>query len=74
MNFQSEKGRDSLHLRRKRRGKSTLSNLVRSYAPDKGEIYFDGKKVALTPVLRHAGSGIQTIYQEHTLFPLLNCG
>jgi ribose transport system ATP-binding protein len=53
-------------------GKSTLIKMLSgAYTPDKGDIYFDGKKVALTP---HAAMemGIQTIYQEHTLFPLLN--
>jgi ribose transport system ATP-binding protein len=53
-------------------GKSTLIKMLSgAYAPDKGEIYFDGKKVTLTP---HAAMeiGIQTIYQEHTLFPLLS--
>ena len=53
-------------------GKSTLIKMLSgAYAPDKGEIYFDGKKVTLTP---HSAMqiGIQTIYQEHTLFPLLS--
>src|SRR5450759_1159316 len=53
-------------------GKSTLIKMLSgAYTPDKGEIYFDGSKVALTP---HSAMqiGIQTIYQEHTLFPLMN--
>jgi ribose transport system ATP-binding protein len=53
-------------------GKSTLIKMLSgAYAPDKGEIYFDGKKVDLTP---HSAMqiGIQTIYQEHTFFPLMN--
>ena len=53
-------------------GKSTLIKMLSgAYTPDKGEIYFDGKKVTLTP---HSAMqiGIQTIYQEHTLFPLMN--
>ena len=53
-------------------GKSTLIKMLSgAYTPDKGDIYFDGKKVVLTP---HSAMqiGIQTIYQEHTLFPLLN--
>ncbi len=53
-------------------GKSTLIKMLSgAYAPDKGEIYFDGKKVALTPYSAME-IGIQTIYQEHTLFPLLS--
>jgi len=54
-------------------GKSTLIKMLSgAHAPDRGEIYFDGKKVEdLTP--RSAMEmGIQTIYQEHNLFPLLN--
>ncbi len=53
-------------------GKSTLIKMLSgAYTPDKGDIYFDGKKVALTPYSAMQ-IGIQTIYQEHTLFPLLN--
>ena len=53
-------------------GKSTLIKMLSgAYAPDKGEIYFNGTQVMLTP---HSAMqiGIQTIYQEHTLFPLLS--
>jgi ABC-type sugar transport system ATPase subunit len=53
-------------------GKSTLIKMLSgAYAPDRGAIYFDGKRVSLTP---HSAMeiGIQTIYQEHTLFPLLS--
>jgi ABC-type sugar transport system ATPase subunit len=53
-------------------GKSTLIKMLSgAYSPDKGDIFFDGKKVTLTP---HSAMqiGIQTIYQEHTLFPLMN--
>ena len=54
-------------------GKSTLIKLVSgSYQPDVGsEIYFDGKKVTLTP-LGAMDLGIQCIYQEHTIFPPLS--
>ena len=53
-------------------GKSTLIKMLSgAYTPDKGDIYFDGKKVVLTPYSAMQ-IGIQTIYQEHTLFPLLN--
>jgi ribose transport system ATP-binding protein len=54
-------------------GKSTLIKMLSgAHAPDKGTITFDGKRVeGLTP--RSAmRMGIQTIYQEHNLFPLLN--
>ena len=53
-------------------GKSTLIKMLSgAYASDAGEIIFDGKKVeSLTP--RTAMKlGIQTIYQEHALYPLL---
>lgn len=53
-------------------GKSTLIKMLSgAYAPDRGDIYFDGKRVTLTP---HSAMqiGIQTIYQEHTLFPLMS--
>jgi ribose transport system ATP-binding protein len=53
-------------------GKSTLIKMLSgAYTPDKGTIYFDGKEVALTPYSAMQ-IGIQTIYQEHTLFPLMN--
>ena len=53
-------------------GKSTLIKMLSgAYSPDKGEIFFDGKKVVLTPYSAMQ-IGIQTIYQEHTLFPLMS--
>ncbi len=53
-------------------GKSTLIKILSgAYAPDAGDILLDGRRVGpLTP--RTAMSlGIQTIYQEHALYPLL---
>jgi ribose transport system ATP-binding protein len=54
-------------------GKSTLIKMLSgAYTPDAGEIYFNGGKLgSLTP---HSAlqMGIQTIYQEHNLFPLLS--
>ncbi len=53
-------------------GKSTLIKMLSgAYTPDRGAILFDGRPVSLTP---HSAMqfGIQTIYQEHTLFPLLD--
>ncbi|MDK2896036.1 MAG: inositol transport system ATP-binding protein [Candidatus Atribacteria bacterium] len=54
-------------------GKTTLIKILSgAYAPDEGVIYFEGKKLdRLNPHLAIA-LGIQTIYQEHTLFPLLS--
>jgi len=53
-------------------GKSTLIKMLSgAYTPDEGTIFFDGEKVThMTP---HSAMqiGIQTIYQEHTLFPYL---
>lgn len=54
-------------------GKSTLIKILSgAHAPDHGgHIYFDGKQVNLTP--HYAMSlGIQTIYQEHIVFPHLS--
>jgi ribose transport system ATP-binding protein len=54
-------------------GKSTLIKILSgAHSPDKGTIFFEGEKVQnLTP---HSAMsmGIQTIYQEHNLFPLLS--
>jgi len=54
-------------------GKTTLIKILSgAYTPDEGAIYFEGKKLdRLTPRLA-MNLGIQTIYQEHTLFPLLS--
>ncbi len=54
-------------------GKSTLIKIISgAYQPDPGgEITFEGKKVSFTP--RQAlDAGIQTIYQEHNVFPMLS--
>src|SRR6202451_2917095 len=55
------------------RGKSTLIKILsRAYQPDEGgEIVIDGRKVVLNPHLAMR-MGIQTIYQEHTIFENLN--
>ena len=54
-------------------GKSTLIKIIAgAYQPDEGgEIVFEGKPVTLTPQLA-MDLGIQTIYQEHTIFPPLS--
>jgi ABC-type sugar transport system ATPase subunit len=54
-------------------GKSTLIKILSgAYQPDEGgEIIFDGRKVVLNPHLAMQ-LGIQTIYQEHTIFENLN--
>ena len=54
-------------------GKSTLIKILSgAYQPDEGgEIIFDGRKVVLNPHLAMR-LGIQTIYQEHTVFENLN--
>ncbi|MDR3363460.1 MAG: sugar ABC transporter ATP-binding protein [Clostridiales Family XIII bacterium] len=50
-------------------GKSTLIKIISgAYQPDDGgEIFFEGQKVALSP-LGAMDLGIQCIYQEHTIF------
>jgi ABC-type sugar transport system ATPase subunit len=54
-------------------GKSTLIKILSgAYQPDEGgEIFFDGRKVVLNPHLAMR-MGIQTIYQEHTVFENLS--
>src|ERR1700722_11052629 len=54
-------------------GKSTLIKILSgAYQPDEGgEILFEGRKVVLNPHLA-MDLGIQTIYQEHTVFENLN--
>jgi ABC-type sugar transport system ATPase subunit len=53
-------------------GKSTLIKVLSgAHQPDAGAIYFEGRKVALTPHLALA-LGIQTIYQEHIVFDSLS--
>lgn len=54
-------------------GKSTLIKILSgAYTPDSGEIYFDGNKIDIANPRAAMLKGIQTIYQEHTLFPLLS--
>ncbi len=54
-------------------GKSTLIKIISgAYQPDAdGTIYFEGKPVKLDPFLAMK-LGIQTIYQEHTIFAPLS--
>jgi len=54
-------------------GKSTLIKILSgAYQPDEGgQIIFEGKTVRLSPHLA-ISMGIQTIYQEHTVFKHLN--
>jgi len=54
-------------------GKSTLIKILSgAYQPDEGGvIMFEGKKVTLNPHIA-ISMGIQTIYQEHTVFRHLN--
>ena len=53
-------------------GKSTLIKMLSgAHAPDSGEIIFEGKNVGkLTPRVAME-MGVQTIYQEHNLYPYL---
>ena len=54
-------------------GKSTLIKILSgAYQPDEGGvIMFEGKKVTLNPHIA-ISMGIQTIYQEHTVFKHLS--
>ena len=53
-------------------GKSTLIKMLSgAHAPDSGEIFFEGNKVEGLSPRAAMKMGIQTIYQEHNLFPML---
>ena len=53
-------------------GKSTLIKILSgAYATDGGEIIVDGKKIDMITPRSAMKLGIQTIYQEHALYPLL---
>jgi len=53
-------------------GKSTLIKILSgAYQPDGGTIYFEGKEIHHLNPRRAMEIGIQTIYQEHNMFPLL---
>ena len=54
-------------------GKSTLIKMFSgAHTPDDGDIYLDGKLVKIPDPRSAMQLGIQTIYQEHTLFPFLS--
>ena len=54
-------------------GKSTLIKILSgAYTPEHGEIYLDGNRTSIPNPRAAMQLGIQTIYQEHTLFPLLS--
>jgi ribose transport system ATP-binding protein len=54
-------------------GKSTLIKMFSgAHTPDDGDIYLDGELVKIPDPRSAMQLGIQTIYQEHTLFPFLS--
>jgi len=54
-------------------GKSTLIKMFSgAHTPDEGEIYLDGRLTSIPSPRAAMQIGIQTIYQEHTLFPHLS--
>jgi ABC-type sugar transport system ATPase subunit len=54
-------------------GKSTLIKILSgAYVPDKGVIALDGENLENNTPRLAMKKGVQTIYQEHNLFPLLN--
>jgi ABC-type sugar transport system ATPase subunit len=54
-------------------GKSTLIKILSgAYVPDKGVITLDGENLENNTPRLAMKKGVQTIYQEHNLFPLLN--
>lgn len=53
-------------------GKSTLIKMLSgAHAPDSGEIIFEGRNVGRLTPRSAMEMGVQTIYQEHNLFPYL---
>ena len=54
-------------------GKSTLIKILSgSHAPDRGEIYFQGRKVKLTSTRVAMDLGIETIYQHTAMVPQMS--
>ena len=54
-------------------GKSTLIKvLVGLHQPDKGEVYFEGKKVFFSSPKDARNYGIETVYQDLALIPLMS--
>lgn len=54
-------------------GKSTLIKvLVGLHQPDKGEVYFEGKKVSFSSPRDARNYGIETVYQDLALIPLMS--
>jgi monosaccharide-transporting ATPase len=54
-------------------GKSTMIKVVTGvYAPDEGQILFDGEEVSFSQPRESQEAGISTIYQEINLIPLLS--
>ncbi len=54
-------------------GKSTLIKILSgSHAPDKGEIYFQGRKVKLSSTRVAMDLGIETIYQHTAMVPQMS--
>jgi len=54
-------------------GKSTLVKIITGiYPPDKGEIYFEGKKVRFSSPLEARRAGIETVYQDLALIDLMD--
>ena len=54
-------------------GKSTLIKILTGvYPPDSGEIYFEGKKVKISSPKDARDLGIETVYQDLALIPLMS--
>jgi simple sugar transport system ATP-binding protein len=54
-------------------GKSTLVKILSGvYQPDEGEIFFEGKKVSLSSPAIARNLGIETVYQDGALIPLMS--
>lgn len=72
INFDVKRGEVHALVGENGAGKSTLIKILSgAILPDTGSIYFEKKEIKNLNPHSSMALGIQTIYQEHTLFPLL---
>lgn len=70
MDFYAEKGQVHALIGENGAGKSTLMRILAGlYPPDSGEIYIDGRQVAINSPKQSQELGIAMIHQEIRLFP-----
>lgn len=73
VDFSADRGRVSALIGENGAGKTTLMKILSGlYKPDSGEIFIDGKQVAINNPKHAQDLGISMIYQEIRLFPDLS--